>query len=71
MHLLEDSSAPDHATIARFRTLHFASHSKKIMTEVSNYIYELAETSGGAIFIAGTKSAVGWNYNSPRDSLLL
>ncbi|WP_110290745.1 transposase [Lachnotalea glycerini] len=28
MYLLEDSKAPNHATIAQFRTLHFASISK-------------------------------------------
>lgn len=55
MFLLENSPAPDHATIARFRTLHFAPNSKKIMSEVSNYLYELGEVSGETIFIDGTK----------------
>lgn len=55
MFLLEDSKAPDHATIARFRTLHFAPVSKKIMSEVSNYLYGLGEVSGESIFIDGTK----------------
>lgn len=55
MYLLEDSPAPDHATIARFRTLHFAPYSKNIMAEVSNYLYELGEISGETIFIDGTK----------------
>lgn len=55
MFLLEDSPAPDHATIARFRTLHFAPYSKKIMAEVSNYLYELGEISGETIFIDGRK----------------
>jgi len=55
MFLLEDSPAPDHATIARFRTLHFAPISKRLMSEVSNYLYKLGEVSGESIFIDGTK----------------
>jgi transposase len=55
MYLLEDSKAPDHATIARFRTLHFASISKKLLAEVSNFLYEIGEVSGETIFIDGTK----------------
>ncbi|RDY25974.1 transposase, partial [Lachnotalea glycerini] len=55
MYLLEDSKAPDHATLARFRTLHFASISKKLLAEVSNFLYEIGEVSGETIFIDGTK----------------
>lgn len=55
MYLLEDSPAPDHATIARFRTLHFAPNAKRIMAEVSNFLYELGEISGETVFIDGTK----------------
>ncbi|WP_343846966.1 transposase, partial [Faecalicatena contorta] len=55
MYLLEDSPAPDHATIARFRTLHFAPNAKRIMADVSNFLYELGEISGETIFIDGTK----------------
>lgn len=55
MFLLEDSPAPDHATIARFRTLHFAPNSKRIMAEISDFLYELREVSGENIFIDGTK----------------
>lgn len=55
MFLLEDSPAPDHATIARFRTLHFAPNSKKIMAEVSDFLYKIGEVSGESIFIDGTK----------------
>ena len=55
MYLLEDSPAPDHATIARFRTLHFAPNAKRIMADVSNFLYEPGEISGETIFIDGTK----------------
>lgn len=55
MYLLEDSPAPDHATIARFRTLHFAPNSKDIMAEVSDFLYKIGEVSGKSIFIDGTK----------------
>lgn len=55
MYLLEDSPAPDHAAIARFRTLHFAPNSKRIMAEVSDFLYELGEVFGETIFIDGTK----------------
>lgn len=55
MYLLEGSPVPDHATIARFRTLHFAPNSKLIMTKVSDFLYELGEVSGESIFIDGTK----------------
>lgn len=55
MFLLEDSPAPDHSTIARFRTLHFAPCAKRIMAEISDCLYELGEISGETIFIDGTK----------------
>ena len=35
MFLLEGHSAPDHATLARFRSIHFAPCSKRILAEVS------------------------------------
>ncbi len=55
MFLLEDSPAPDHATIARFRTLHFAQCSEEMLAKVSNILHELGEISGKEIFIDGTK----------------
>lgn len=55
MFLLEGVSAPDHATIARFRTLHFAPVAKKIMADVSDFLYEIGEISGETVFIDGTK----------------
>lgn len=55
MYLLEGASAPDHATFARFRSLHFAPCAKQILAETSNTLFELGEISGETIFIDGTK----------------
>lgn len=55
MFLLEDVPAPDHATIARFRTLHFAPCAERIMAEMSELLYQSGEISGKDIFIDGTK----------------
>lgn len=55
MFLLEDSTVPDHATIARFRTLHFAPCAESILAQMSNFLYDIGEISGEAIFIDGTK----------------
>ena len=55
MFLLEGAKAPDHATFARFRSIHFAPCSKRILAEMSNYLYDLGEISGETIFIDGTK----------------
>ena len=55
MFLLEGHSAPDHATLARFRSIHFAPCSKRILAEVSNLLFDLGEISGETIFIDGTK----------------
>lgn len=55
MFLLEGASAPDHATFARFRSLHFAMCAERILAETTNFLYEIGETSGDAIFIDGTK----------------
>lgn len=55
MFLLEDATAPDHATFARFRSLHFAPCAEKILAEMSNFLYDIGEISGKAIFIDGTK----------------
>lgn len=53
MWLLEGKRAPDHATIARFRSLHFAFCEERIMAEVT----ELLQKQGEIIFIDGTKPA--------------
>ena len=55
MFLLEGLPAPDHATIARFRTLHFAPFAKDIFAQMSEMLYVLGEISGKNIFIDGTK----------------
>ena len=55
MYLLEGKPAPDHATIARFRTLHFAPCAARIMAYFSNYLQDIGEISGKQIFIDGTK----------------
>lgn len=55
MYLLEGKPAPDHATFARFISLHFAQCSKKTLAEVSKFLYSLGEISGKSIFIDGTK----------------
>lgn len=55
MYLLEGAKAPDHATFARFRSIHFAPCAKRILAEMSNFLYQLGEVSGEAIFIDGTK----------------
>ena len=55
MFLLEGSPAPDHATFARFRSIHFAPCSKRILAEMSNAFFDLGEISGETIFIDGTK----------------
>lgn len=55
MYLLEGKPAPDHATIARFISLHFSKCSKKTLAEITAKLYELGEISGECIFIDGTK----------------
>jgi transposase len=55
MYLLEDAPAPDHATFARFRSLHFAPCAERILAEMSNFLYDIGEISGDAAFIDGTK----------------
>ena len=54
-YLLEGKPVPDHATFARFRSIHFAPCAKRILAEMSNLFYELGEVSGETIFIDGTK----------------
>ena len=55
MYLLEGKPAPDHATIARFLSLHLSQCSKKTLAEVTEMLYSLGEISGTHIFIDGTK----------------
>ena len=55
MYLLEGMPVPDHATIARFMSLHLSVCSKEIMAGVSTLLYKLGEISGKTVFIDGTK----------------
>jgi len=55
MYLLEGSHAPDHATIARFRSLHFAPAAKNILAQMTKILADNAEISFKNIFIDGTK----------------
>lgn len=55
MFLLEGASSPDHATFARFRSIHFAPCAKRILAEMSNALFDMGEISGETIFIDGTK----------------
>lgn len=55
MYLLEGKPVPDHATFARFRSIHFAPCVKRILAEMPNLLYGFGEASGETIFIDGTK----------------
>ena len=55
MYLLEGMPAPDHATIARFISLHFSLCSKELLAKMTDLFYILGEISGKTIFIDGTK----------------
>jgi transposase len=55
MYLLEGYPVPDHFTFARFRSIHFSQCSETIMAEMTNFLYEIGEILGNAIFIDGTK----------------
>lgn len=55
MYLLEGRSAPDHATIARFRSIHFSEVAEKYLSMSVRYLMDLGEISGKEIFIDGTK----------------
>ena len=55
MYLLEGMPVPDHATIARFISLHLSTCSKNILSEVSSALFSLGEISGKTVFIDGTK----------------
>ena len=55
MFLLEGMPAPDHATIARFVSLHLSACSKDLLSNVSSLLYDMGEISGKTVFIDGTK----------------
>lgn len=45
MYLLEGKHVPDHATIARFRSLHFSPCAKHLLTQCTELLFELGEIS--------------------------
>ena len=53
--LLEGRPAPDHATIARFISMHFSSVSESILSKMTHLLKDCGEISCDAIFIDGTK----------------
>lgn len=55
MFLLEGSPAPDHATIARFKYIHFSNVCENYLARMSEWLYLYGEISGKDIFIDGTK----------------
>ena len=55
MFLLNGMPVPDHATIARFVSLHLSACSKDILAEVTASLLSMGEISGKTIFIDGTK----------------
>ena len=57
MFLLQNSSAPDHNTIAKFRKEHLSGLSDEIMKQLTRLLSELGEVSfeESAVFIDGTK----------------
>ena len=55
MYLLGGASAPDHSTIARFRSIHFAPISEYIIANLTNYLGDISEISKDTLFIDGTK----------------
>lgn len=55
MYLLGGASAPDHSTIARFKSIHFAQVSEDIMAQFTNYLGDNNEISKDTLFIDGTK----------------
>ena len=55
MYLLEGKPVPDHATIARFISLHLSACSKDLLAEVTSILLSLGEISGKTVFIDGTK----------------
>ncbi|MBP5653856.1 MAG: transposase, partial [Lachnospiraceae bacterium] len=55
MYLLEGFPAPDHATIARFISIHLSACAKELMAKTDGILLDIGEISGENIFIDGTK----------------
>lgn len=71
MYLLEGCPAPDHATFARFRTLHFAPCAQGLLAEMTEFLHRTGEISGETIFIDGTKiEACANKYTYGNENVL-
>lgn len=55
MYLLGGACVPDHSTIARFKSIHFAQVSEEILAQFTNYLGDTNEISKDTLFIDGTK----------------
>ena len=55
MFLLGGASAPDHSTIARFRSIHFSPVCLDLMSQFTNFLADIKEISAQTLFIDGTK----------------
>ena len=55
MYLLEGFPAPDHATVARFISIHLSACAKELMAKTDGILLDIGEISGENIFIDGTK----------------
>ena len=64
MFLLEGNKAPDHNTIARFRSNHFSQVKEQLMEELVKILMELGEISMANVFIDGTKIEANANRYS-------
>ena len=71
MYLLEGMPAPDHATIARFISLHFSACAKVLLAQMSDLLYLLGEISGKTIFIDGAKIESAANKYTLKTAQIL
>lgn len=55
MYLLEGAAAPDHATIARFRTKHFGPCAQGLLAQMAGLLHDLGQVTETEAFIDGTK----------------
>ena len=55
MYLLEGRQVPDHATIARFRTEHFAKCAQHLLSQMTEMLHQLGQITEEEAFIDGTK----------------
>lgn len=55
LYLLEGKKAPDHATIARFRSKHFAPCAKELLAQMTELLHDLGQITETEVFVDGTK----------------